>query len=240
MIFREQGRTIALPGLIFLAALVGSNLQLTAPAQAQASVDTPPPGQAGVYVLRPVALAGAGGKYYITLDGHRRGYLANGQFFWDYVPPGPHVISISDFSSIASRFTAETGKNYSFEVSFQPLKVLSPYSVEAVSEDESRKYVRQLSRNTDHQTMHQYIANWPLVREGMTIAQVAKLIYVPTEPRISGEGHFVGMDAEGSRVEFDEGYKQSSYASKDFSYAVVFKNGVLATKVRAPGWPSPP
>jgi hypothetical protein len=104
-------------------------------------------------VFRPVGLVGAGGTYNIVVDGRPFGALGNGQYFRDSVPAGPHVITVADFTSSASHFTAEPGRTYAFVVSFQPLKMLSPYSVEVISSDDVKKYAQQLTLNPQHQSV---------------------------------------------------------------------------------------
>ena len=112
-----------------------------------------PAGAAELYVFRPVGLVGAGGTYKIVVDGRPFGALGNGQYFRDSVPAGPHVITVADFTSSASRFNAEPGRTYAFVVSFQPLKMLSPYSVEAISGDDVKKYAQQLTLNPQHESV---------------------------------------------------------------------------------------
>jgi hypothetical protein len=128
-------------------AMVAASLSpMTAAAQA-------PAGVAELYVFRPVGLVGAGGTYNIVVDGRPFGALGNGQYFRDAVPAGPHVITVADFTSSASRFNAEPGRAYAFVVSFQPLKMLSPYSVEAISGDDIKKYAQQLTLNAQHESV---------------------------------------------------------------------------------------
>jgi hypothetical protein len=112
-----------------------------------------PAGAAELYVFRPVGLVGAGGTYKIVVDGRPFGALGNGQYFRDSVPAGPHVVTVADFTSSASRFNAEPGRTYAFVVSFQPLKMLSPYSVEAISGDDVKKYAQQLTLNPQHESV---------------------------------------------------------------------------------------
>jgi hypothetical protein len=128
------------------AMVAASILPMTATAQT-------PAGAAELYVFRPVGLAGAGGTYKIVVDGRPFGALGNGQYFRDSVPAGPHVITVADFTSSASRFNAEPGRTYAFVVSFQPLKMLSPYSVEAISGDDVKKYAQQLTLNAQHESV---------------------------------------------------------------------------------------
>ena len=112
-----------------------------------------PAGAAELYVFRPVGLVGAGGTYKTVVDGRPFGALGNGQYFRDSVPAGPHVVTVADFTSSASRFNAEPGRTYAFVVSFQPLKMLSPYSVEAISGDDVKKYAQQLTLNPQHESV---------------------------------------------------------------------------------------
>lgn len=128
------------------AVVAASILPMTAAAQT-------PAGAAELYVFRPVGLVGAGGTYNIVVDGRPYGALGNGQYFRDSVPAGPHVITVADFTSSASRFNAEPGRTYAFVVSFQPIKMLSPYSVEAISGDDVKKYAQQLTLNPQHQSV---------------------------------------------------------------------------------------
>jgi hypothetical protein len=128
------------------AMLAASISPMTAVAQT-------PAGAAELYVFRPVGLVGAGGTYNIVVDGRPFGALGNGQYFRDAVPAGPHVITVADFTSSASRFNAEPGRTYAFVVSFQPLKMLSPYSIEAISGDDVKKYAQQLTLNPQHQSV---------------------------------------------------------------------------------------
>ena len=130
-----------------IGAMVAASISpMTAAAQT-------PAGAAELYVFRPVGLVGAGGTYNIVVDGRPFGKLGNGQYFRDSVPAGPHVITVADFTSSASRFNAEPGRTYAFVVSFQPLKMLSPYSVEAISYDDVKKYAQQLTLNPQHQSI---------------------------------------------------------------------------------------
>jgi hypothetical protein len=45
------------------------------------------------------------------------------------------------------------GRTYAFVVSFLPIKMLAPYSVEAISGDDVKRYAQQLTLNPQHQSV---------------------------------------------------------------------------------------
>jgi hypothetical protein len=120
----------------------------------QALSFAPPPGKAGVYIMRPYQYRGSVLLDIISLDYEGCGSLANDTYLFGIVLPGEHALrfSVPDSSSDVVHFTAEAGKNYYFTVRFGPIPLISgmpPMLIEPISETNGQKYVRQFKLSGD-------------------------------------------------------------------------------------------
>jgi len=97
-------------------------------------------------------------------------------------------------------------------------------------EDEGRKYIQEISFNPYHWYLRQYLANWPLVRAGMRIEDVARLIpFVPVEPPNMSSTSWRGIDLEGDEI-IDGPFGRFSFWSARLRYHLLFNNGILTEK----------
>jgi hypothetical protein len=112
--------------VILVAALITGSAS-KAMAQAYPAADrqsplvTPPPGMAGVYILRPGQIRGSAVTCQIGLDSGEFGLLVNEDFLFAAAPPGDHEIRVEALNAPGVshpnvHFPAEAGRNYFFEV----------------------------------------------------------------------------------------------------------------------------
>ena len=116
----------------------------------QALSFTPPPGKAGVYVVRTYDCWESGTLYDVSLDYQEFGRLGMGSYLFGVVAPGVHSLrnttpGFGGKSNIVT-FVAEAGKNYFFAtelgwVSFQ---------LNQLSEADGQTYVRQRKLSGDN------------------------------------------------------------------------------------------
>jgi hypothetical protein len=135
----------------------------------EARQNTPPTGDASVYVLRPRKILGMAACLFLQLDNRTWGGLDNGQYSWDPLSPGEH--SFKRLGSVSLQ--ADAGKTYYIVLSAGGL---GPGGVKVVSQQEGENIRRTLSLNPNRWLLRQYLANWPSVRLGMTVAEVKALL----------------------------------------------------------------
>jgi hypothetical protein len=98
------------------------------PAMHQALQITPPPGMAGVCILRPSHISGSAVACQIGLDAGELGPLANGDLLFVEASPGDHemraqAINAPGVPRPAVHFHAEAGRNYFFQVRLGMLRL---------------------------------------------------------------------------------------------------------------------
>jgi hypothetical protein len=148
-------------GLLIIQITGCANVPEGSPAmQQQALSFSPPPGKAGLYVIRPNRYAGSILLDEITFDYQECGSLAPDTYLFGTIAPGQHLLK-ADNPNLGSyiHFTAEAGKNYYFTISVKSAIVLleSRYQMELdqVSETDGQKYVRQLKLSGDNRFEYQ-------------------------------------------------------------------------------------
>jgi hypothetical protein len=87
----------------------------------EAQLNTPPAGDASVYVLRPSRLAGAAVPWSFLVDGQQWGDLRSGEYSWGALSPGDHCLQRVKCVSLK----AEPGKTYYVVISAGGVKFLS-------------------------------------------------------------------------------------------------------------------
>ena len=109
---------------------------------------TPPPGKAGVYVVRPYHFYND--RYYansaaflIRLDGQEFGSVGIKTYLFALVPPGSHTFG-------GGNFTVAAGRNYYFTATGAGLARFRHLEVEAISETEGQAEVRQFKLSGDN------------------------------------------------------------------------------------------
>jgi hypothetical protein len=85
--------------------------------QQQAMSFTPPPGMAGIYVVRPSQFTARPFNFEIQLDANKFGLLPRDSYLFGLVPAGDHALGAKVLASgagtmVTRRFHAEAGKNY--------------------------------------------------------------------------------------------------------------------------------
>src|SRR5581483_9077035 len=117
----------------------------------QALSFAPPPGKAGLYIIRPyhffkdTVYNGSDFLSNISLDYQQFGSVNTNSYLFALVPPGKHILgsSIPDIFASDSKggnFTAEAGKNYYFTVT---VSVARGLQFVPISETNGQTYVRQ-------------------------------------------------------------------------------------------------
>lgn len=110
----------------------------------QALSFTPPPGKAGVYVIR----VDGGPNVHVSLDYQEFGSLQAKSYLFGLVASGKHALGPSDINlldsgSLAVRFTAESGKNYYFKATGSGNSNPVDVHVVPISETNCQAYVRE-------------------------------------------------------------------------------------------------
>ena len=129
---------------LLIASITGcSSLPDASPAMSQQALSfTPPPGQAGVYVIRQSQFLGGAVLNKIDLDYQEFGVLKTSSYLFGMVSPGEHTLRTSDLpSAVVVPFTAEAGKNYFFEA--RASLTANAILVKPISETDGRAYVRK-------------------------------------------------------------------------------------------------
>src|SRR5581483_5111242 len=155
MITRLSGQLFWLATILLIIQITGcANVPEGSPAMKQQALSfSPPPGKAGLYVIRPTEYSGSVLLEIISLDYEGCGSLAGNTYLFGTVLPGEHTIQSGNpnSSSDVVHFTAEAGKNYYFTVGvvqgWSGGLVGAPVSgkavVQQISETDGQKYVRQ-------------------------------------------------------------------------------------------------
>jgi hypothetical protein len=109
----------------------------------QALSFTPPPGQAGIYVIRPSQFMGGGVLYKVSLDYQEFGVLGKSSYLFTTLPPGKHSFrtSLGAGTMNVVPFTVEAGKNYYFHV--KPWMSHNTIAIDPISETDGQAYVRK-------------------------------------------------------------------------------------------------
>jgi hypothetical protein len=167
-----------------LSALM--NGQQVAPAVSEGSPDVerqalafaPPPGMAGLYVIRPHHFVGGLAVFPISIDdGEKLGILKMNSYLFAVVPPGEHVL-LNNPKPVS--FTAEAGRNYFFST-------LVREGMEPISEVDGKNYIKKFTLSGDnvvapitYPETAKYAAqveqNWPKLSEELTIQQVLEFM----------------------------------------------------------------
>ncbi len=109
----------------------------------QALSFTPPPGKAGIYVIRPSQFMGGGVLYKVSLDYQEFGVLGKSSYLFATLPPGRHSFrtSLGAGSMEVVPFTVEAGKNYYFHV--KASLAANTIAIEPISETDGQAYVKK-------------------------------------------------------------------------------------------------
>jgi hypothetical protein len=134
---------LAVALVCFLVPRCASVPEGSAAMKEQALSFTPPPGQAGIYVIRPSQMLGGAVLDKISLDYQEFGVLGTASYLFATVPPGRHSFrtSLGAGSMEVVPFTVEAGKNYYFHV--KASLVANTILIEPISETDGRAYVRK-------------------------------------------------------------------------------------------------
>jgi hypothetical protein len=122
----------------------------------QALSFAPPPGKAGVYVIRPYHMLGAAILNNISLDYQVFGALETSSYLYGTVSPGLHTLRCADLPSASIvPFNAEAGKNYYFQA--RASLTANAIVVKPISETDGQAYVRKfkLSGNNRFELQNQ-------------------------------------------------------------------------------------
>jgi hypothetical protein len=130
----------------------------------QALSFSPPPGKAGLYVIRSTEYSGSVLLEVISLDYEGCGSLAGNTYLFGTVLPGEHAIQSGtpDSSSGVVHFTAEAGKNYYFMVGIKgalfglaSAPATGKPVIQEIAETDGQKYVRQAKISGDNRFQFQ-------------------------------------------------------------------------------------
>jgi hypothetical protein len=127
----------------------------------QALSFAPPPGKAGIYVIRPYHFYND--SYYggsdillnISLDYQQFGSVNINSYLFGLVSPGKHILgsSIPDLFASGSKsgnFTAEAGKNYYFTATGAGISGARHLQFDPISETEGQAFVRKFKLSGDN------------------------------------------------------------------------------------------
>ena len=110
----------------------------------QALSFTPPPGMAGLYLIRPYHFAGAAVLWKAQLDYQEFGSLKTSSYLYSAVLPGKHLLRTGAHGDAgATTFIAEAGKNYYFSMR-------ATLKLDPVPESQAQEYVRQFKLSGDN------------------------------------------------------------------------------------------
>jgi hypothetical protein len=127
----------------------------------QALSFAPPPGKAGIYVIRPyhffkdAVYGGSDILLNISLDYQQFGSVNTNSYIFALVLPGKHILgsSIPDMfgsSSKGSSFTTEAGKNYYYTATGADVSGAKHVRFVPISETDGQAYVRQFKLSGDN------------------------------------------------------------------------------------------
>lgn len=139
-----SNRLILFPFIVFTALVtLMSGCQSVPKASSelkqQALSFTPPPGMAGLYVIRPYHFAGSAVNYIFRLDYQDFGSLETKSYLYSPILPGKHFLRQGQVDSgfHAETFVAKAGQNYYFSIKIS----INPFI--QIPEAEGQKYVRE-------------------------------------------------------------------------------------------------
>jgi hypothetical protein len=141
-----RSRRISWPAVAMLGFLMAGCASVpegSAAMKQQALSFTPPPGKAGIYVIRPSQFLGGGVLDKISLDYQEFGVLGTSSYLFTTLPPGRHSFrtSLGAGSMEVVPFTVEAGKNYYFHV--RASLAANTILIEPISETDGQAYVRK-------------------------------------------------------------------------------------------------
>ena len=177
----------------------------------EAQANTPPAGHAGLYIVRPGGVMGAGSSYYFDLDHRAWGNVDNGVFMWDPSPAGHHVLQAYGGREIP--FDAKAGQTYYFEAGIMS-------GVKAVSESQGKAAVAKSQLDPTHWKIRQYLANWSEIRSGASVEEVVRLL---GDPLFDAAGYAREMRS-GRRFTGSSPSASQIVVTPD-SYAVTYRTG---------------
>ena len=122
----------------------------------QALSFAPPPGKAGVYVIRPYHMLGSAVLENVSLDYQVFGALVTSSYLYGTVSPGLHTLRCTDLpSAVVVPFTAGASTNYYFTV--RASLAANGILIVPISETEGQAYVRnfKLSGNNRFELQNQ-------------------------------------------------------------------------------------
>jgi hypothetical protein len=145
--------------LLLSALIAGLGLMVTgcksvpegSPALKQQALSfTPPPGMAGVYVIRPWKLASGGTLFNASIDYQVYSSLDLDSYLFGLVPAGLHVINTPHYGigtvvNASTYFTAEAGSNYFFKIA----PAVNGYHINQLSDKDGMAYVREFKLSGD-------------------------------------------------------------------------------------------
>ncbi len=219
-----------------------SCVDISPPQLQEALAETPTlPDCASVYIFQPKRII-TSGLSILSLDGHGWAALGGGDFILALVRPGRHTVS--EEKCKPSELNLEAGRTYFFSEycnkvggSSSPIGQLlhSGGSVKAVSTEVGTENIQKSKFNDSNWFLHKYVSNWSVVREGMTVAEVSNLIYLPRITRRVSETGIESTSIEKENVADVLTYDErddvlTSYTSALFCYSVEFRGGVLLSK----------
>jgi hypothetical protein len=114
----------------------------------QALSFSPPPGKAGIYVIRPHqfyndSYYGNTAAFQITLDYQDFGSVGINSYLFALVPPGKHSLG-------PGFFTVEAGKNYYFTATGAGISGARHLEIYPISETDGQAFVRQFKLSGDN------------------------------------------------------------------------------------------
>ena len=130
---------ILLAALVTLMSGCQSVPKASSEQKQQALSFTPPPGMAGLYVIRPYHFAGSAVNYIYRLDYQDFGTLETKSFLYTPILPGKHFLRQGPVDSgfHSETFVAKAGQNYYFSIKIS----IDPFV--QIPEVEGQKYVRE-------------------------------------------------------------------------------------------------
>lgn len=200
-------------------------------ASTEAQANKPPPNYGSIYVLRPKSSLGALGCFGLTIDGKLWGSLNNGEYAWDPISPGDHVMGRARPKQY--HLHVDAGKTYYIVISAGGL---GTGGVKFISEAEGEKIRHKLRLNESRWLLHQYLANWPKIRIGMNFAEVSSLLKMDSMYRLDFSYMYA---SNGAISQFGNGNisipvvpvdKVSVYRSDVIWYSLTFRDDMLIAK----------
>lgn len=111
---------------------------------------SPPPGRAGLYVMRTAQFVAAGSPINVFLDHKKFGSLPPPSFIYAEILPREHVLELAEVSgckNISIRFTAEEKKCYFYLAEVHMGFGKGTMTLEPLSEEEGRELVNKYEQS---------------------------------------------------------------------------------------------